>query len=422
MQLINIEEILIPDYRIRKEFKPEELSELASSIQAKGLMHAIVLRNDGRTLIAGERRLRAIKDIYFMGGTITYNGQSILPGLIPTTVLADLSPLEQEEAELEENLRRSQLTWQEQAEAVARLVALRRKQHPEKTETALAGEMGKGRDSVRSSEVVTKYFDDPEVRKAKSLKEAHKIVERKERAQRNAELAGRVGAVYNSSVHRALNEDSLAWMQASPAEQFDLILTDPPYGMNADEFGDSGGLAAGAHGYTDDADSFVEIMGVLARESFRITKPSAHLYWFCDSARFPHIKQALELASWRVFRTPLIWYKPSASRAPWPEHGPQRKYECILFAVKGDRKVNIMKGDVLQFDSDENLGHAAQKPVALFEELIRRSALPGDRILDPFCGTGPIFPAAHTHKCYATGIERDPTAYGIAINRIKELK
>ena len=72
--------------------------------------------------------------------------------------------------------------------------------------------------------------------------------------------------------------------------------------------------------------------------------------------------------------------------------------------------------------SDANLGHHAQKPVALYDNLLRRSARAGDYILDPFCGTGPVFPAAHALRCRATGIEIDDVACGIAANRLTALK
>ena len=35
-------------------------------------------------------------------------------------------------------------------------------------------------------------------------------------------------------------------------------------------------------------------------------------------------------------------------RAPWPDSGPQRKYETLLYAVKGKRPVLKMAGDVLE--------------------------------------------------------------------------
>jgi len=125
---------------------------------------------------------------------------------------------------------------------------------------------------------------------------------------------------------------------------------------------------------------------------------------------------------WWVFRTPLIWYKKAGMRAPWPQHGPQRKFETILYAVKGKRPVNLVTGDVLDYAPDSNLGHAAQKPTALFEDLLRRSVKPGDSVLDPFCGSGPVFPAAHALKCRATGIELDTASYGIGVKGIEALK
>jgi DNA modification methylase len=118
----------------------------------------------------------------------------------------------------------------------------------------------------------------------------------------------------------------------------------------------------------------------------------------------------------------LIWYKKSGMRAPWPELGPQRKYETILYAIKGKKPILKMAGDVLDYAPDTNLGHAAQKPADLFEDLLRRSCLPGSSVLDPFMGSGPIFPAAHAIKCKATGIELDPASYGIAVGRLTALK
>ena len=202
---------------------------------------------------------------------------------------------------------------------------------------------------------------------------------------------------------------------------FDVVVTDPPYGMGADEFGDSGGMAEGAHFYKDSADIVTRIMQWLPEQLFRLTKPDAHAYIFCDIEWFPSWKLALVAAGWKVFRTPLIWHKPAAFRAPWPEHGPQRKYETLVYAIKGDRRVNKLYPDVITCPADTNVGHPAQKPVALYEDLLRRSARPGDLVLDPFAGSGPIFPAANGLKCTAVGVELDPAAYALCVSRIREL-
>jgi DNA modification methylase len=247
------------------------------------------------------------------------------------------------------------------------------------------------------------------------------VLKKQEAAEKHRTLSASVGATFTSNVHQLVNNDSLEYVGGYLADSFDCILTDPPYGMGADEFGDSGGLAAGAHGYADNWEYASKCYSVLAVEGYRITKTQAHAYVFCDIDNFSELKNIFTLAGWQVFRTPLIWYKRQGSRAPWPEFGPQRKYETILYAIKGKRPTLRMVGDVLDFPSDDNLGHAAQKPVALYQELLSRTCLPGDSVLDPFCGTGPIFPAAHALRVKATGIERDPASYGIAVARLQSL-
>ena len=221
--------------------------------------------------------------------------------------------------------------------------------------------------------------------------------------------------------HKIFNRNCIEWLQENPSAKFDVIVTDPPYGMGADEFGDAGGMAEGAHNYEDSADNFLELMQnfiVLVTEA---AKEQCHIYMFCDIDWFPFLRKSFKDLGWSVFRTPLIWHKPQAMRAPWPNLGPQRKYETILFASRGKRQVNHMAGDVITIPVDPNLGHAAQKPVALFKELLARSVRPGDHVADFFAGTGPILPAGHSLKCYVTAIELDPTHYGIMAKRLFDL-
>jgi len=135
------------------------------------------------------------------------------------------------------------------------------------------------------------------------------------------------------------------------------------------------------------------------------------------------VETDLTTAGWKVFRTPLIWVKPTGFRTPWIDSGPQRKYELILYAIKGDKKVNLIAPDVIQLQSaGAGVGHPAAKPVALFSELLRRSVRPADKVLDLFCGTGPIFGAAYQHKCLATGVEMDKAYYGESLKQINLLE
>lgn len=431
MRTIHVDDVRVAEDRQRRLFDAGLLADTADSIINKGLFHAIVLRDDAQTLVAGERRLRIVKDMGYLGLPLRYDGEVLPEFHIPYVCLGDLDELEAEEAELDENIRRVDLSWQERAAVTARLMDIRKRMSvrdgsPAPTTATIASEVrgsaeGVHHEDTRREIILSRHLHDPEVKAAKTVNDAWKVVKRKEEKQRNADLARSVGATFTAKQHRAVCDNSLVWMLDQSAEQFDVILTDPPYGMGADEFGDSGGLAAGEHFYKDDYKTWANLLSVFCPESFRLAKAQAHAYVFCDIDRFHELRSLMTTAGWNCFRTPLIWFKPQASRAPWPDKGPQRKYECILYAEKGGKTCLKLRGDVLEFDSDKNLGHPAQKPVALFTELLSRSVRAGDAVLDPFMGTGALFPAAHAFQCTATGIEADEAAYGIAIQRIEQL-
>jgi site-specific DNA-methyltransferase (adenine-specific) len=338
--------------------------------------------------------------------------------------------------ELEENVRRVDLTWQEKAQATSQLFELRRLQAekagaPEPTVGDLAKEINATTDNsasggaytaVREDIILSRHLKDPDIAKASSAKEAVKILKRKEESRRHAELGVSVGATFSSSDHTLLKGDCLISMANLQPESFDVILTDPPYGMDAQDFGDSGGKTTGGHFYDDSYQNWLPLLRGFADQSYRLAKAQSHAYVFCDIDRFGELKVFMSAAGWRVFRTPILWINPSSFRAPWPESGPQRKYQLCLYATKGDRRVTKLYPDYIMSTTDENLGHPAQKPVGVYSDLLSRSARPGDTVLDPFCGSGTIFPAAHKVLCKATGIEMDPAAYGLAAKRLESLK
>jgi DNA modification methylase len=452
MPTILFSDILIKPNRQRQEFTPEHMQELKNSIEDLGLMHAPVLRYEGTgwVLVAGERRLRAISEIFELGGSFQYNGQLYEGGMVPFVNIGDLTDLEIEEAELDENLKRRDLSWQEHAAAVERLHNLRVKQRPPKSEQILlAGEVaqvtapghtiadtakeirgsseGIHQETTRREIIVARHLSNPAIANAKSADEAFKILKRQEEQTKNIELAKTVGATFNADLHHLLNMDCLSYMETlanSPTTaKFDVICTDPPYGMGADNFGDGAGKLSGIeHHYDDSYASWKKLMTAWAPLSYAVCNPQAHAYVFCDPDNFHELRDLMRAAGWYVFRTPLINYKLNSGRVPLPDQGPRRQYEMILYAIKGKKTVTHIYPDVLSTNSDENLSHGAQKPVAVYQNLLQRSARPGDRLYDPFCGTGPLFEAAHGFKCTAVGTELNPEYFAMSLKRIQRLK
>lgn len=435
---ITRKDFYIPENRQRREFDADFVGELCEGIGARGLLHAPVFREapEGSpakyALVAGETRLKAIDMLWMTGGTLRFNNENIPEGHYPFVTLGQLTPLEAEEAELEENLRRKDLAWQEQAAALQRLHTLRTKQAEAAgkihtvadTTMELKGRTdGAYQNNIRKELIVAANLHNPEVAKAKNADEAFKILKKQETAQQNVALAAAVGKTYNSSVHTALNVNCLDWMREQSSEQFDVILTDPPYGMGAQDFGDAGGkLANSEHHYDDSIESWRALMLEWCPQSFRLAKAQAHAYVFCDQANFPELKQMMQDAGWYVFRTMMIAHKPNSGRVPLPTMGPRRTYETLLYAIKGNKNVNTIAPDVISTTADANMTHGAQKPVALYVDLLKRSVRPGDSVLDTFSGSGTIFPACHELKLKATGIELNPEYFSMGYKRLKDLE
>lgn len=463
MKTVNRSQVIILPNRQRQEFEPEAMQELKVSIEDRALMHPPVMRTpnsedrarfpeidfDGKlVLVAGERRLKSLDEIFELGGQFNCNGQTFTAdrNIIPYTDLGSMSLLEAEEAELDENLKRRDLTWQEHAAAVKRLHELRSAQKVEKaaqtgqthipqsyadTALELLGKSeGSAQDSVRKEILVAKHLANPAVAKAKSADEAFKILKREEEQKKNIELARVVGATFNADMHTLLNESCISVMariaSGPDSEKFDVILTDPPYGMGADNFGDGAGRLSGIeHHYDDSYESFCSLMsgkGGWCDLSFQVAKPLAHAYVFCDIDRFHDLKKWMQEAGWYVFRTPMINFKQNSGRVPLPDRGPRRQYEIILYAIKGNKPVTHIYPDVIATTADDNMTHGAQKPVAVYQNLLQRSVKPGDRVADFFAGSGTIFEACHTMHCTAFGTELNPEYYGMCLNRISKLK
>jgi site-specific DNA-methyltransferase (adenine-specific) len=430
-----LSQIVVPPDRQRQDHDIAAHQDLVESIRTNGLINAITLTpiigTDTWELVAGERRLRAMTDLVDLGEPFKYNDRTVPSGMIPFTFFSELSALEKTMLEFEENIKRKDLTWQERSAAVgkiAEMVRLRAIETGTKfslhdvTDLTASANLGSDFGLVRQDLIIAKNLDNPLLKGVTSRSEAFKVLNKEATKKQYLADAARIGPTLHATSYQVINADCLEWLATAPAGSFDVVLTDPPYGMGADEFGDSGGKNGSTnHFYADTDATVIHLMQELPAQLFRVTKADAHLYLFCDVDFFSMWKDALARVGWNVFRTPMIWYKPQAFRAPWPEHGPQRKYEMVLYARKGDKRCNTLSPDVLTHAPDINLGHQAQKPVSLFADLLRRSVRPGENVLDPFCGTGPVFEAAHACSCKATGIELDSGAYGIALSRVNKL-
>lgn len=437
MRLLPLASLEVPSRRQRTDIAPDALTELMRSIQVNGLLHPPVVRQEGEKffLVAGERRFKAIRLLALTGSTFSYEGEAVPPGYLPVQNLGELDPLQAHEAELEENIRRVDLSMQDRVKAVSQLHELRSAQAASEGRTHTIADTGVeafpqytpewAKEATRQAIVIAKNLEKlPELAKAKTESEAMKIIKRAGAAEQSKRLAEVIGQKATNELLEIYHADATEWLGSYEGPGFDCLLIDPPYGMEAESFGDAAGRLVGiGHSYTDTPESFRALMGAVAPLLWKVSAPESHLYCYCDIDGFHFLRELFQQQGWWVFRTPLVHLKREGGRVPWPEHGPRRCYELVLYAVRGKRPVTAIYRDVFDTTLEgDNLGHGAQKPVEAYVELLKRSCRPGDRVLDCFAGSGTVIAAAHQLKLRAVAVEKDQTSYGMCLQRLEGLK
>lgn len=219
------------------------------------------------------------------------------------------------------------------------------------------------------------------------------------------------------TLYHGLAGDVLAQI---PTESVDLVLTDPPYGVEwrsnvrAQRFDMLAGDGA------DDAQR-ADIRAVLA-DCVRVVGQGRHLYVFGPDDVLDGLKVSATAS--------LVWDKAIMGAgdlsAPWgPAHEP------ITFAVSKHRHagesgkssvpVRMRKGSVLRFTrtTGRKVRHPSEKPVGLLRELVESSTRAGDMVLDPFAGIASTGVAAVLAGRRAILAEVDEQWIGPAVDRLR---
>lgn len=431
--------ILIVD-RQRTEILPRSVADLKDSILRNGLLNPPVVERSGEQfrLIAGETRLRAIDEIAKEGKSFLCGEALIEPGFVPVTTTGEQNDLSRTELEFDENFVRTQPSWPDRVRAMASIHRLRQQANPLQTIVQTARELadknlpslsGKTEDQtsalrkeLQDATLVEKHLADPIIAKARNLKEAVQLVYKKEDETAQAELIRRRrNHADEHATVRIEQGDLFTKMKELQSGTVDLILSDPPYGVNAhryhkgDRSADSdtnspgGASATNLHAYDDTPEQARKIFVELLREGHRVTKPQANICLFIGYAHFDWLVQQSKALGWMPWERPLLWQKSRTEGliSGWGRHGFIYTYDVIFFATKGRRGTNYPHVDIFDFPRvpRKRRVYAAEKPVELMKRWIELCTLPGDFVLDPCAGSGSTLVAARDLKRSALGFE-----------------
>lgn len=370
------------------------IDDLADSIRRTGLINPIVVTED-LVLVAGERRLTACKQLGWTSILCHY--------------AEDLDPLALQLIELEENTRRVDLDWKDQCEAVAKYHRLRREMEPDWTLTATGDALGLTESSVRQYLSVHDEIEsgNAAVQAAPKFSVARGITQRKREREKASALAD-IAPAPSVSKREApiLNEDFTKWSKSSRVK-YNFIHCDFPYGINADKHDQ--GNAAARGGYTDDFDTYRNLLASFGDNLDNFCAESAHLIFWFSMDHYEFTRTTLVDMGWRVFPHPLVWFKSDNSGIlPDPSRQPRRNYETAFFASRGDRKLVGAVSNITAAPNVKSI-HMSEKPVAMLGHFFRLCVDEYSMVLDPTCGSGNALKAAKAAGAkHVLGLEINP--------------
>lgn len=403
---IAVDEIIVlRDDRQRRELRGIE--ELAESIHRIGLIHPLVI-NDDKVLIAGERRLTAIRTLGWTHVSVQFS--------------RDLDPLYLHSLELEENVKRVDITWQERCDAILKYEELRNQQEPGGvTQAQLAKELGFSNTDLSRNLQVAKALraGNERVKSADKFTTAVNIVERvNARAAANAvENIGRTVTTVATlpdevieapkKVVPLLNEDFHEWAAAYCERKFNVIHCDFPYGVGMHKSDQGAGQEYGT--YEDGEDVYWKLLETLEMGMDNVVADSAHLIFWFSMDFYQRTFDWLTNMGWRVNPFPLIWFKSdNTGIIPDANRGPRRVYETAFFGSRGDRKIVRAKSNAFAWPGKDKSIHMNEKPVPMLAHFMEMFVDEYSFVLDPTAGSANALKAATSLGASSVlGLERD---------------
>ena len=218
-----------------------------------------------------------------------------------------------------------------------------------------------------------------------------------------------------------INGDAAEELKKLPSNYIDLLVTDPPYKTT------KRGSYSGTGGFFK-KDEYNNGNGGLKHNNinpdeylpdlYRIMKESAHGYLMCSDKTLIMFSNAIEKAGFKIIRN-LVWVKNNCITGTFY----MSNHEYIIFFRKGKgvKINNCGTKTVLHFDNPRPKIHPNQKPVDLLKILIENSSKKGDKVIDPFFGSGSTLVACKLLGRGFVGIEIDEYDYKLTQERVDSI-
>jgi len=204
-----------------------------------------------------------------------------------------------------------------------------------------------------------------------------------------------------------LNVDCQNYMLTVPDKYFDLAIVDPPYGINFSDY---------------------ERVGSGIKTQKRHTK-NGKKEWDKEIPSDDYFKELFRVSKnqiiWGGNYFPQIWDKGCRGFIFWYKQNPVENFsDGELAWTSFDNVARCLDyryyGNLQGKTSSEKKIHPTQKPVYLYEWLLLKYAIAGNKILDTHLGSASSAIAAHNRNFDFVGCEIDKNHYDAGSKRFKE--
>lgn len=242
-------------------------------------------------------------------------------------------------------------------------------------------------------------------------------------------------------------QDRWSWERDVHQEWVDQLTDDYPKLIEA--------IESARYAHSDGMGAFMCFMAVRLVEMRRVLKPTGSIYLHCDPTASHYLKAVMDaIFGWKNFRNEIVWcYKSGgASKRQFA-----KKHDILLFYSKDAKQArfNVLKvksygqsgggqGGAVQYYRDalgtysivsardwweismlstthsERLGYPTQKPMELYERIIKASSNEGDIVLDPFAGCATTCVAAERLNRQWVGMDIWGKAHEVVVDRLKD--
>jgi ParB family chromosome partitioning protein len=420
--IVPTKDIEVPPGRQRRDVPEKHIEDLSESIMDHGLFHPIILRRDN-SLVIGECRLKAWKRI-----------ERLLPAEfadgIPARYTDEIDPNELKSIELQENLQRENLTWQDESLAFLEFYEAKKALAEDETYdddspadytwAMMSGDLKASASQCRRMVQVGRAVlrGDKEVTACASARAAGALLERRVKRMIETELVtfGETEAKEEPDLidldnldltelveptdeepYSILTADFREWIDNYSGPRFNFVNCDFPYSIGLHESGLYKTEAKDLK-YDDSEEIYDELCSTLVYATEDVLSASCHVVFWFPMSKYQSTLRHFQANGFWVEPYPLIWAKSDKMGIiPDPTRGPRRIYETAFIMSLGDRKVVKSTVNAVWASSESrDKEHASQKSQPMLEDFFRMFVDEDSIVLDPTCGSGTALAAALT--------------------------